>query len=232
MAVTALNLIESAMSKINMLAAGESVSAEDADVGLRRLNALVDALENEGFFAYTTVDTVFTLNAGDVSMTIGPAQEIDLERPMRILRGSFSRLSGRDYPLRSITEPEYNEICLKTAYSSVAPAVCFYDGGSPTGILYFWPAPATSVEVHLITPESGGQANDLTTAYVFPKGYQRYIEHALAVEMAPDFNVSPSPQLYSAAANAKRILKRTNSRIPELDVEYPSDREHDDIYTL
>ena len=50
--------------------------------------------------------------------------------------------------------------------------------------------------------------------------------------MAPDFNVSPSPQLYSAAANAKRILKRTNSRIPELDVEFSSDTAHADIYTL
>jgi hypothetical protein len=230
MTATALTIIESAMSKIGMLSAGETVSAEDADVGLRRLNALVDALENEGFFAYTTVDTTFTLTAGDTSMTIGPAQEIDIARPMKILRGSFSRLNGTDYPLNPISEPEYNEICQKTSYSSVAPSVCFFDGGSPTGTLYFWPAPTEAVEVHLITPESGGQATDLTTAYVFPNGYQRYIEFALGIEMAPDFNVVPSPQLYAAAANAKRTLKRTNSRIPQLDIDYPNKNSRGDIF--
>ena len=153
---TALAIIESAMSKIGMLAAGETVSAEDAAVGLLRLNALVDALENEDMFAYTTTDTVFTLAASDVSMTIGPAMEIPMTRPVKILRGSFSRLNGVDYKLTPVSEPEYNEISQKSAYSSVAPAVCFYDGGSPTGILYFWPSPSASVEVHLITPEAGG----------------------------------------------------------------------------
>lgn len=216
---TALSLIESAMSKINMLAAGETVSAEDAAVGLLRLNALVDALENEGMFAYTTQDTTFTLAAGDVSMTIGPAQEIDMVRPVKILRGSFSRLSGTDYKLNPVSEPEYNEISEKSAYSSIAPSVCYYDGGTPTGILYFWPSPSAAVEVHLITPESGGQATDITTAYVFPPGYQRYLEYALAIELAPDFNTTPSPMIIGAAYNAKRLLKRTNSRIPQLDFE-------------
>jgi hypothetical protein len=230
MSATALTIIESAMGKIGMLAAGETVSAEDAAVGLLRLNTLVDALENEGFFAYTTTDTVFTLSAGDISMTIGPAQEINISRPMKILRGSFSRLNGTDYPLNPITEPEYNEICEKSSYSSVAPSVCFFDGGTPTGTLYFWPAPTENVEVHLITPESGGQATDLTTVYVFPNGYQRYIEFALAIELAPDFNVSPSPQLYAAAANAKRTLKRTNSRVPQLNIEYPSYNDRGDIF--
>lgn len=216
---TALSLIESAMSKINMLTAGETVSAEDAAVGILRLNALVDALENENLFAYTTQDTTFTLNAGDTSMTIGPAQEINMGRPVKILRGSFSRVGGIDYKLSPITETEYNDISQKSAFSTVAPSVCFYDGGSPTGILYFWPSPSAAAEVHLITPESGGQATDLTTAYVFPPGYQRYIEYALAIELAPDFNTVPSPMILGAAANAKRLLKRTNSRVPQLDMD-------------
>jgi hypothetical protein len=97
--------------------------------------------------------------------------------------------------------------------------VCFYDGGVPTGLLYFWPSVSAAVEVHLITPESSGEATDLTTAYAMAQGYRRYIEHALAVEIAPDFNVSASAQLVQLAASLKRILKRSNSRIPELEFE-------------
>jgi hypothetical protein len=229
--VTALALIESAMTKLNMLAAGETLSAEDANVGLLRLNALVDALENEGMFAYTTQDTTFTLAAGDVSMTIGPAQEIPMTRPVRILRGSFSRLDGTDYPLKAITEPEYNEISQKSAASSTVPVVCYYDGGTPTGILYFWPSPSTNVEVHLITPESGGQATDLTTVYTFPPGYQRYLEYALALELAPDFNTVPSQMIIGAAANAKRLLKRTNARVPQMDLDPMFSVYQSDIYS-
>lgn len=218
MPVSAIDLIESAMSKIGMLDAGETVSAEDSSIGLLRLNTLVDALENEGMFSYTTPDTVFTLGSGVSSMTIGPSQQIDIVRPVRVLSGSFTRLDGIDRHLRAVSEAEYNALSLKSSFSSVAPSVCFYDGGTPTGTMYFWPAPATSVEVHLITPEAGGRALDLTTGYEFPPGYQRYIEFALAIEMAPDFNVQPSPMLLGMAANQKRMLKRTNSRVPQLDM--------------
>jgi hypothetical protein len=232
MSVTALQLIESAMSKINMLSAGETVSAEDGAIGLLRLNALIDSMENDNLFSYTTTDTTFTLPASTVSRTIGPAQQINLTRPVKILAGSFSRLDNTDYPLTPVSEPEYNAIMLKSTVNSVAPAVCFYDGGTPTGTVYFWPAPSEAVEVHLITPEAGGSATDLTTSYLFPPGYQRYIEYALAVELAPDFNTTASPMVMGAAANQKRLLKRTNHRTPQLDMPpNSSGRIYSDIYS-
>jgi hypothetical protein len=221
--LTALELIESAMGKIGVLNAGETVSAEDADVCIDRLNSLIDSMENDGMFSYTTLDTVFTLPAGSTTMTIGPSQQIDIARPVKMLRGSFCRVSGQDYPLTPTTEPEYNAICLKSSYSTLAPSVVFYDGQTPVGNLYFWPAPSSDVEVHLITPEPSGVAADLTTNYVFPPGYARYIEYALAIEISPDFNVTPSPMIVGAAANAKRAIRRTNARTPQLDVYYPSD---------
>lgn len=213
---TALSLIESAMSKIGMLAAGETVSAEDAAVGILRLNALMDSLENEGFFAYATADTIFTLPANTTSRTIGPAMQIALTRPVKLLSGSFCRIGVNDYPLDPISEPEYNAISLKSSVGSVSPCVAFYDGGTPTGNVYFWPVAATSVEVHLITPTASTQATDTTTSFVLPPGYQRYIEFALAIDLAPDFNTTPNPAIIGAAANAKRQIKRTNARTPQL----------------
>jgi hypothetical protein len=215
---TALSYIEAAMGKIGVLSAGEVVSAEDADVGLARLNSLLDALENEGMYGYATTDTVFTLPASTTSRTIGPAMQIPMTRPVKILPGSFSRLNSIDYPLESISEPEYNAISLKSSIGAVAPSVCFYDGGSPTGTVYFWPTAQSSVEVHLITPTAQTVAAATTTDLVFPPGYQRYIENQLAIEMAPDFGVTPSPMLMGMAANQKRLIKRTNHRVPMLDL--------------
>jgi hypothetical protein len=216
---TALEIIESAMGKLGLFGPGDVVSAEDGDVCLQRLNALVDAWENEGLFAYTTTDTIFTLPANTSSRTIGPSMQINMVRPVKILMGSFCRVDNIDYRLTPIGESEYNNISLKSTQGSVTPSVCFYDGGTPTGIVYFWPISSVSVEVHLITPESGGTATDLTTSYVFPPGYQRALEYNLALEIAHDFDQKPTPMVMGAAANAKRSLKRTNSRVPQLDME-------------
>lgn len=217
--VTALDLIKAAMSKINVLAAGETPSAEDVQVGLERLNALMTSLESEGLFNYTTTDTIATLPANTTSRTIGPAQQIAMVRPVRLLKGSFSRLGGIDYPLTPVSEQEYNLISLKSSIGSVAPAVCYYDGGTPTGNVYFWPVAAAAVELHLLSPAPGGEATSSTTSYDFPPGYQRAIENLLAVEIAPDFNTVASPVVVGMATSAKRMLKRTNSRVPHMDLD-------------
>lgn len=217
---TALELIESAMGKLNLLAAAETVSPEDAAVCLKRLNAMIDAWEGENLFAYTTPDTTFNLTAGTTSRTIGTGQQIDLARPQKILRGSFVRLGPIDYPLEPVDEVTYNEICQK-GIQSVVPRICFYDGGNPTGVVYFYPAPSSTVQVHLLTPEAGGAATDTSTAYIFPQGYQRAVEFNLAVEIAPDFRVAPSPMVAAMALSSKRALKRANLAVPELNMDMP-----------
>lgn len=216
---TANQIIESALQKLGMLNVGETANTDDANLCLTRLNSLVDAWENDNLYSYTTVDTIFTLPANTTSRTIGASQQINVTRPVKILPGCFSRLDSIDYPLTPVTEAEYNSIALKSTYSTTAPAVCFYDGGVPTGNVYFWPPPAEAVEVHLITPEAGGAAASLLTNFVFPPGYQRALEYNLAVEVAPDFNVEPSKFVVAAAANSIRMLRRTNSRVPQLDVQ-------------
>src|SRR5574343_498864 len=101
---TALQIIESEMGKINMIAAGETLSAEDADLCLSRLNTLVDSWGLENLMCYTTTETVFTLPASTTSRTIGAAQQINVARPVRIELGSFTRISGIDRQLTPASE--------------------------------------------------------------------------------------------------------------------------------
>lgn len=213
---TALEIIEAAMSKLGLIGPGDTVSAEDADVSLKRLNALVDSWENEGILGYTHTITTFTLPANTTSRTIGPSLQINCARPTRI-EPSFSRIDGIDAPLKPVDRFEYDKIAEKT-YASTYPEVCFFDGGTPTGVVYFWPAVGSAVEVHLVTPETGGIAT-LVTDYVFPPGYQRALENGLAIEIAPDFGVNLTPFLISTAASSKRLIRRQNLRVPQLDFE-------------
>lgn len=215
MATTALVLIASAMSKIGKLAAGETVSSEDAAVCVERLNALTTSLEAEGLFSYAMTRTVATLAANTTSLTIGPAMQIAMVRPVKLLKGSFGRVSGIDYAIEPIAEAEYNAISLKSQIGSVAPAVCFYDGGLPTGIVYFWPYAGTSVELHLLSPATQGIAVTSNSTFDFPPGYQRMFEYNLAVDIAPDFQVVPSVLVVSMAAASRRALRR-NAPVAQL----------------
>jgi hypothetical protein len=215
----ALDFIASAMSKINMLAAGETPYAEDIDVGLKRLNSLMESFQSENLFEYTRTRTVATLPPATASRTIGPGQQINMARPIKIMRGSFSRIAGIDYPLDPISEEEYNDIFLKDSPSYVAPCYCFLDGGIPTGILYFWPVAGASAELHLLSPAGGGKALTAQTVFDLPPGYGRMIENNLAIEIAPDFNTVPSQLIVQLAASSKRMLKRTNAQIPQLDMD-------------
>ena len=214
---TALEIIESAMGKINMLAAGETVSAEDADLCLSRLNSLVDAWGLESLMAYTTTETVFTLPANTTSRTIGAAQQINVARPVRIELGSFVRVGSNDYPLDAVGEPDYNGIALKSTQNGW-PSKCHFDGGSPTGNVFFWPPASQSVEVHLVTLAPLSQFADTATDYTLPTGYKRALEFNLAIEIAPDFRAQVNPYVAGAAANSKRLIKRMNLSVPQLDM--------------
>lgn len=220
---TALEIIKSAMQKVGIIAATETPEGDDAELGRDRLNDMIDSWENEGIHAYTSVTTVFTLPANTTSRTIGPSMQIDITRPVKVSRGSFSRIGDKDYELEPISEAEYNSIGVKS-FVSTAPSQVWFDGGSPTGIVYFWPAPASSVEVHLVTPTPGGRAVDLTTDFDLPPGYLKAMIDNLAIELAPYFEITPSQFLIGSAINSKRLLKRTNYRVPQLDIPHTRDR--------
>ena len=214
---TALDIIEGAMSEINMLAAGETVSAEDADLCLSRLNSMVDAWGLENLMCYATTETTFTLPASTTSRTIGASQQIDVARPVRIELGSFSRLNSVDSPINPVGRSEYNAVTLKSTVGG-RPDYAFFDGGSPTGNVYFWPPCADALEIHLVTLAPLSQFADLATDYTLPPGYKRALEKNLAVEIAPSFRAQASVMTMGAASNSKRQIKRMNHSVPKLDM--------------
>jgi hypothetical protein len=62
------------------------------------------------------------------------------------------------------------------------------------------------------------QFADTATDYTLPTGYKRALEFNLAVEVAPDFRAQVSPYVAGAASNSKRLIKRMNHTVPQLDM--------------
>jgi hypothetical protein len=216
---TALDIIKSAMSKIGKLAAGETPSSEDIALCIDRLNGLYGSFENEDVFNYAQIETVATLPANTITRTIGTGLQINVARPVKLLSGNFSRVNNIDYAMDVIDGDTYNAISAKSIIGSIAPSMCFYDGDTTTPTIYFWPYALTSVSIHIVTPMSPGTVADQNTTFNFPPGYRRMVEHNLALEISSDFGINPTPFLVAMASSTKRLLKRTNSRVGDLQLE-------------
>ena len=217
MAVSARSTISGALKLINVLDPAETLSSTDADDGLLFLNNMVDALNLEQLSLYTVTEVVATF-AG-ISATIGPGMQINTPRPTALERGCFYRRSGIDYPLRSIEYDEYASITLKTVNGDY-PDVIYYDGGSPTGNVYVWPVPSTN-EYHLQVQYQFTQFASLDDTVQFSQGYSKYLMYALAVELAAPYSKAVPPSVMGLHLNMTRALKRSNVKVPELQLDLP-----------
>jgi hypothetical protein len=81
----------------------------------------------------------------------------------------------------------------------------------PDVTMTVYPQPTQNLEWHFISVEELSQPATLVTSILFPPGYLRAFVYNLAMEIAPEFGVEPSPQVQRIAMTAKRNLKRINN---------------------
>jgi hypothetical protein len=76
------------------------------------------------------------------------------------------------------------------------------------------------------------QPATLATELFFPPGYMRAFAYNLAMEMAPEFGVEPSPQVQRIAMTSKRNLKRINNPYDVMSLPYAvvANRQRFNIY--
>ena len=213
----ASDIINEALEDLTIKAIGEAANGDVVSRCLTKLNTMLDAWNIESFNLFTTVETVVSIPAGSISRTIGPGAQINVTRPMRIEDGGFFRLSGVDRGFDVYSREQYAAIGYKTAAASY-PSAIYYTGDSPTGVLYFYPVPASTIELHLPLLSQFTQFADLTTDYSFPAGYRRAFVYGLMQEIAPGFERELSPTQMKNAAAAIKALKRSNFNVPLLSV--------------
>lgn len=217
---TAATVIAKALSHIKVRAAGEAVGGDDAEDARGALNTMLDAWRLESLFAYATTTITATLAADTQTLNVGPAQTIAADpRPIRFEAGCFYTVGGLDYPLRPVTEAEFNAIALK-ATSALGPEVFFYRPGFTTGTISFYPRASTSVTLSMIALVQVAEFADLTTEYNLAPGYKRAIEWSLGEEMAGMFEVPLTLLDFVArqAKNARNALRRVDHTVPQLEV--------------
>ena len=211
MPTTTGDQINRALRLLGILAEDETPTAATSQDALMAMNQMIDSWNTERLSVYTTQEQVFSWPSGQIKRTIGPTGNFVGNRPI-LLDDATYYLSpdGVSHSVGIVNQDQYNSIAVKASTSSL-PSVIFVNPVFPNAEMFIYPQPTQVLEWHFVSVQELAQPAGLTTLLQFPPGYMRAFTYNLAMEIAPEFGVEPSPQIQRIAMTSKRNLKRINN---------------------
>tara|TARA_R110000868_G_scaffold47993_1_gene156627 strand:+ start:56 stop:766 length:711 start_codon:yes stop_codon:yes gene_type:complete len=207
---TAGEQINRALRLLGVLAEGETTSAVTSQDALVAMNQMIDSWNTERLSVFTTEDQVFTWPSGFISRTLGPTGDFVGNRPVLVDDATYFKAGTVSYGIKIINQQQYNGIAVKTV-TSTYPQVLYVNMDFPNITLTVYPKPTQDLEWHIVSVQELDQPATLATVLAYPPGYLRAFTYNLAMEIAPEFGVEPSPQVQRIAMTSKRNLKRINN---------------------
>ena len=167
----AIDVIQDAYERLNRLSPGETLSADDAAFGFRRLNLLVDGLSAKQQFLFRSVLTS-AAQSGNITLAAGSWASIPAGT-------EIVQVTVDGVVLSMLTMQQYAG--LYTPTQTGTPLLWAFDG---LVTVYLNPVP-TGQTVQLMARTGVSTFADQTTNYTSTPGYQDYLGAALAVRLAP-----------------------------------------------
>lgn len=207
--MTVLELITGSLRLLGVVAEGENPSNESAADALESLNLLLDSW-GLGACVHSTQTQEISWPSGTASLSVGPSGDVVGERPISVLPSTYYNDGDLDSPLFLVDEREYHALALKDL--GAPPHSLWVNYTYPDVILTLYPVPTEALTLYLRSNVAIDRATALTQTLVLPTGYNRALKHELAIELAPEYGVEPSPTLQRRAWHAVRVVKRTNMK--------------------
>jgi hypothetical protein len=209
--------INRALRLLGVLAEGETPSASVSQDALMAMNQMIDSWNTERLSVFSTIDQIVNWPVGAINATLGPSGSLvrlngTAVRPILVDDATYFRdpQTNVSYGIKLINQQQYNGIAVKTV-TSTYPQVMFVNMTYPDIDIYLYPKPTRLLEFHFISVQELSEPATLSTTLAFPPGYLRAFTYNLAMEIAPEFGVEPSPQVQRIAMTSKRNLKRINN---------------------
>lgn len=196
------------MRLATILASGETPNADEAVDGLKVLNDILENWSTERLSVWQTNSQQFALTTNVATYTIGPGGDFDTIRPVRV-SPSYSRINSTDFPIQTWSLAEYSQVAVKTVGG--IPERMVYLNEYPLGQIILYPVPAAaSSTLFLNVDRQLDSPVTLATQLAFPPGYEKALRFALAVNLCPEYGITPPPVVASIAATSKGDIKRAN----------------------
>lgn len=222
MSTSAGDLIKGSLRLIGMLAESEEPSAATMQDSIAAMNAMIQSWDTERLSVFSTQDQMFTWPAGQSLRTLGPTGDFVGDRPILVDDSTYFKdpQNGLSFGIKMINQQQYNGIAFKTV-TSTYPQVLWVNMTYPDIQMTIYPVPIKALEWHIVSVEKLTEVANVATAIDFPPGYIRAFRYNLAMELAPEFGVEPSPQVQRIAMTSKRNLKRINNPDDLMAIPYP-----------
>lgn len=216
---TTKRLIEGALRKIGVLAAGEEAEPSELADALETANEWLESLSNEGLLVYALTHESFDL-VGQASYTIGVGGDFDTTRPITIEDMRVRDSGGLEEPVKIVSLNIWSGISIKNT-TVTFPDYAYYEPEYPLGVIKFDSIPETGNTLKIVSKKQLSALPALTSEVDLPPGYSRFIRLGLAIELAPEFGKAIDNATAGTYRQATAALKRTNSasRVPTLKVD-------------
>lgn len=213
--VTLTQLATDALQDLGVLDQGETPATAMLDEALRVGNNMIASWSIDRLMAVSALVSTFTLTNGTASYTIGTGGTWNIARPAAIEAAAVLISSGPTMPVQIIDAAAWSKIPQRDKTSPLVKYL-FYDRaevGSPVlGKVYLSPVP-TGGSIELITWAALSPFADKTTALSLSDGYVRMLRTALAIELAPRYDMKPTEALVSRFQEARDIVRKINASI-------------------
>lgn len=192
--MTIQDIVTDALLEPGIIADGETPSANQSTVVLKKLRRLLNNWNAEKRAVYANTFITNTLVPNLSPHTIGPtgATWTQTERPVSV-DGASLILTGNPSPLVYLPITLRDDVWWNAqtvpALATSVPTDLYYSADWPNGSLYFWPVPNTAYDVRLMIRIVLNDTVNLTTTFDLPQGYQDAITLTLAHSICRMFGV-------------------------------------------
>jgi len=211
--LTRNQLIEAAISKLGVLARGQTPDTEDYTKGALSLNALVAYLRAKGLPLWSRQEYTLTLSADVSSYTFGDGEEVDTAYPLKMLEAYSVPVSGTSrIPVEIISNSNYN--MLPTGSTGGQPIKLTYQPKVNKGVVKVWPTPSSDVvtayTLLLVYQEPFSYFTSASHTMDFPEEWYLPIIYKLATLLAPEWGI-PLEDRRELKSEAKEYLDLIDS---------------------
>lgn len=209
-----IDIINQALKDTGVIGDGQTANDEQVTGAFDTLNQMLAQWQVDNLHVYAQKEVVLALT-GAQQYTVGTGGAVNIIRPVKI-DAAFWRKGGIDYPVEVMNAFEdYEQLTFK-ALGSIPRAV-YYLPTYPMGALYVYPQ-ANEGELHLVMRADLPTYVTAADNLALPPEYAAAVRYSLGELLCVENQTPLRPDLAAFAKRARAILRRNNTRIPQLNM--------------
>lgn len=225
-AISARSIGTTALLLLGVASAEQPIHAFMAQQALDALNTMLDSWSVERLLTWTRPRYLLPLVAGQGAYTwglvAGETTPADIPHPapvrLEICLLNIGGSPAQEWPVHIVTQEEWErDVWFKDLQSAYVEAV-YLEDTVPYNVLHCWPVPSQVMTMYLLPWQAHSPYASWDSVLEWPNGYARAFQANLALELAPQYAVEPSPTLLRMADESKRALYPGNLDMGRLSI--------------